>query len=230
MLDLKAKLLAAGLVTQEQVKKVEDDEAARKQRAKDAREARDARKQGGPPQARSADHRGERQDRKPGKERGPRPDPNDPLEKEARREHALVEAERWRQRLDQLAVAGKAEQYEAVRGWVLRHRQDSNHISEVAERFHFTKMDGSLSHLTVEPDVRERLAAGDAALVAFMGFNGLEHAVVPKDVALDLQRVKPEWLRSLVGVTDVAPPASESAAPAEPVAPSEAASEPVSDT
>ena len=202
MLDLKAKLLAAGLVTADQVKKVEDEEAQRKQRAKEAREAR---KHGHKPQERRGDgprNRGPQGD----KRREARPDPNDPHEKEARREHQLVEAERWRKRLAELAAAGKAEQYEAIRGWVLRHRLDSKNISEVAERFHFTKMDGSLSHLTVEPDVREQLSAGAAAVVAFMGFNGLEHAAIPKDVALDVQQVKPEWLRALAGVTDVNPP------------------------
>lgn len=195
MLDLKAKLLAAGLVTAEQVKKVEDDETARKQRAKDAREAK---RQGGNGVDRRPEQRSD-------KRREPKSDADLALEKEARKEHALVEAERWRKRLTELAAAGKAEQYEAIRSWVLRHRLDSSQITEAAERFHFTKMDGSMSHLTVEPNVRALLAAGEAALVAFMGFNGLEHGVVPKDVALDLQQVKPEWLRALVGVTDVVP-------------------------
>jgi uncharacterized protein YaiL (DUF2058 family) len=212
MLDLKAKLLAAGLVTAEQVKKVEDDETVRKQRAKDAREAKRHGARGperGPEQraGRRPEQRSEqRSEHRSDKRREPKSDADLALEKEARKEHALVEAERWRKRLTELAAAGKAEQYDAIRGWVLRHRLDSKQITEAAERFHFTKMDGSMSHLTVEPDVRALLAAGEAALVAFMGFNGLEHGVVPKDVALDLQQVKPEWLRALVGVTDVAPP------------------------
>jgi hypothetical protein len=64
----------------------------------------------------------------------------------------------------------------------------------------------------------------------FMGFNGLEHAVVPKDVALDIRHVRPEWLRALAGVTDVSPPeAPADAAPVEAApadAPPDAASEP----
>lgn len=227
MLDLKAKLLAAGLVTAEQVKKVEDDESARKQRAKDARDARESKQRDGDrrgprggPREGGDGRRGEsgngagkgastrsgagprRGAGSPGSSGARRPDPDDPDEKEARREHQLVEAERWRKRLGELAAAGKAEQYEAVRGWVLRHRLDSKQISEAAVRFHFMRADGTLSHLTVEPDVKERLASGEAALVAFMGFNGLEHTVVPRDLALDIQQVKPEWLRALAGVTD----------------------------
>lgn len=183
MLDLKAKLLAAGVVTADQVKKVEDDEAAKKQRAKEARERRER----GPPPAQKA------------KKHDPRDDED---EKRARREHEWNEAQRWRQRLDALKSAGKSEQYEAIRGWVMKDRLDHQQITEAAVRFHYVKDDGAVAHLTVEPDVQARLTAGTAAVVAFMGYNGLEHAAVPKDVADDVRAVKPEWLRHLVGVTD----------------------------
>ncbi len=217
MLDLKAKLLAAGLVTVDQVKKVEDDEAQRKVRDSEARAAREqaklARDQHRTSRARPA-AADERPDfvraPKPKREDRPRKDPNDPDEKAAKKEHELVEAERWRARLDELKGAGKATQYEAVRGWIARFRLDSKHITEAAERFHFVKMDGALSHLTVEPDVIAQLAGGEAALVAYMGFNGIEHTVVPKQIALEIHVVKPEWLRALVGVTDQAPPAADS--------------------
>lgn len=207
MLDLKAKLLAAGIVTQEQVKKVEDEEAARKQRAKEQRERKQQQREGKRHEPKN-DQRARVEKR----------DDDDEDAKAAKREHALVEAERWRKRLTELAAAGKSEQYEAIRGWVLRHRLDNRQITEQAQRFHFMKADGSLSHLTVEPDVQAQLSAGEAALITFMGFNGLEHAVVPKDVALDVRQVRPEWLRSLVGVTDVAPepPAGDAPASEEP--------------
>ena len=212
MLDLKAKLLAAGVVTAEQVKKVEDDEAAKRQRAKEARERR------------------EQQQR-----RGPAPTPqqakkgavDDEDEKRARREHEWNEAQRWRQRLDAHKTAGKSEQYEAVRGWVLRDRLDNRQITEAATRFHFAKDDGAVAHLTVEPDVRARLVEGSAAVVCFMGYNGLEHAVVPKDVADDVRTVKPEWLRHLVGVTDAV--VADAAADADAGAEAEAAAGAVND-
>lgn len=199
MLDLKAKLLAAGLVTADQVKKVEDEEAEKKRRAE---ERKAARKDGG----------GARKDRKG----------RDVDEKIAERDHKEEEAQRWRKRLDELKAAGKAEQYEVVRGWVDRHRLDSKTAvpSEHASRFHFARADGTIGHVTLEPDIQVRLAAGQAGIIAFMGYNGLEHAVVPVDLARDIAHVKPEWLRSLAGVTDVETTAPS--APAESIAVSDA--------
>jgi uncharacterized protein YaiL (DUF2058 family) len=155
MLNLKDKLLKAGLVTAEQVKKVEDEEAAKRS------------KKGG-------------------------------------RTAADDESDRWRKRLEQLKAAGKAEQYEVIRGWVERHRLDNKTAvpSEEATRFHFAKGDGSIGHVTLEPDVQAKLSAGEAGIIAFMGYNGLEHAVVPADLAKDVHVVKPEWLRALAGITD----------------------------
>lgn len=201
MLDLKSKLLAAGLVTADQVKKVEDEEAKKKQREQERREAqrqareqRDARKHG-------HGHGRDRRDR------------DDKDEKRARRDHKEEEAQRWRKRLDDLKAAPKSEQYDAVRGWVERHRLDDKNAvpSENASRFHFAKDDGTIGHVTLEPEVQQKLAAAEAGIIAFMGYNGVEHAVVPADLAKDIGHVKPEWLRSLAGVTDVAPPAGASA-------------------
>ncbi|MCC7071515.1 MAG: DUF2058 family protein [Deltaproteobacteria bacterium] len=189
MLSLKDKLLKAGVVTAEQVKKVENEEAARQERARAAREAR-ANDRGG----RGA--KGERRD-------------DDGDERRAAREHAVEEAQRWRQRLEQLTQAGKSEQYQAIRGWVVRHRLDDKAtVSDAAVRFHFAKEDGAIGHLTVEPEVQAQLAAGSAGVIAFMGFNGVEHAVVPADLARDIHTIKPEWVRSLVGVTDADPAAA----------------------
>jgi uncharacterized protein YaiL (DUF2058 family) len=189
MLDLKAKLLAAGLVTADQVKKVEDEQEAKKRKAEERKAAR-----GG----------GDKRDRKG----------RDIDEKVAERDHKEEEAQRWRKRLDELKAAGKAEQYEVVRGWVVRHRLDDKTAvpSEQASRFHFARDDGTIGHVTLEPDVQQRLAAGEAGIIAFLGFNGLEHAVVPADLARDIAYVKPEWLRSLAGVTDV-----ETTSPSAPV-------------
>lgn len=192
MLDLKAKLLAAGVVTADQVKKVESEEATRRQRAQERRDHA--------PSARGA---GPSLQGRPGPARSDKKE-EDADEKRARREHEWNEAQRWRQRLEQLKSAGKSEQYEAVRGWVMKDRLDDKQITDAAVRFHFVKDEGTVSHLTVEPDVQQRLTAGTAAVVAFMGYNGMEHAVVPKDVADDVRAVRPEWLRHMVGVTDQA--------------------------
>lgn len=200
MLNLKAKLLAAGLVTAEQIKKVEDEEVARKERERERRETqrasrdqRDARRGQGRPASKHPDKQGARG--------GGRRDDAD--ERRAARDHKEEEAQRWRKRLDELKASPKSEQYDIIRGWVQRHRLDDRTAvpSEEASRFHFARADGTIGHVTLEPDVRERLAAGEAGLLAFMGFNGVEHAVVPADLARDVAHVKPEWLRSLLGVT-----------------------------
>jgi hypothetical protein len=198
MLDLKAKLLAAGIVTAEQVKKVETEEAEKKRRDAERREAHRLAREG-------KKHGGDKRhgDKKPFDRKK-----KDADEKRAERDHKEEDAQRWRKRLDELKAAGKSEQYDAVRGWVARHRIDDKTAvpSENATRFHFARADGTIGHVTLEPDVQAKLAAGEAGIIAFMGFNGLEHAVVPADLARDVAHVKPEWLRSLVGVTDVTPP------------------------
>jgi len=270
MLDLKAKLLAAGVVTADQVKKVEDEQAERRAREKERREVERRRREEGPPPGRDREARGDRPrgDRGPGPrgDRGPGPGgargerrdrprgerpPREPrpeqaapvegapgvgaegapaegaprragkprdtrsfkerradenLEKRARREQEWTEAMRWRDRLDALKAAGKSEQYAAVRGWVMKERLDNTQISEAAQRFFFTTYAGTLSHLTVEPDVHGKLVDGTAGIVAFIGYNGQEHAVVPKDIAVDVRAIKPEWLRHLIGITDLEPP------------------------
>lgn len=162
MLDLKQKLLQAGLVTEEEVKRVE-------------REAEEAK-------AKKADPRKKRKGKKG---RGPGAFAN--------------EDARWQKRIEELKAAGKSEQYEAIRSWVQKTRLDpvGSIPSEAAERFYFERHDGSIAHLILEPDVREKVKAGEAAIIAFMSNNGLAHAVVPRDVALDVKEIRPEWLRVL---------------------------------
>ena len=273
MLDLKAKLLAAGVVTADQVKKVDDEQAERRAREQERREAERRRREEGPPPGRDREGRSDRPrgDRGPGPrggggggggggpgQRGPRAErrdrphgerpPREPrpeqagivdgapaegahaegaprrpgkprdtrsfkerradenLEKRARREQEWTEALRWRDRLDALKSAGKSEQYAAVRGWVMKERLDNTQITEAAQRFFFTTYAGTLSHLTVEPDVHSKLVDGTAGIVAFIGYNGQEHGVVPRDIAVDVRAIKPEWLRHLIGVTDLEPP------------------------
>jgi hypothetical protein len=88
----------------------------------------------------------------------------------------------------------------------MKERLDNTQITEAAQRFFFTTYAGTLSHLTVEPEVHSKLVDGSAGIVAFIGYNGQEHAVVAADMAKDVRTVKPEWLRHLIGITDVEPP------------------------
>ena len=109
MLDLKAKLLAAGLVTAQQVKKVEEQEAASKRRADEHRQARDGQRRGG-------------QNNKQHNEK----------------DRGADDAAAWQRRIAALKTAPKGEQYETLRGWVLKHRIDQKLAvpSEAATRFH----------------------------------------------------------------------------------------------
>jgi hypothetical protein len=88
----------------------------------------------------------------------------------------------------------------------MKERLDNTQITEAAQRFFFTTYAGTLSHLTVEPEVHSKLVDGSAGIVAFIGYNGQEHAVVAADMAKDVRTIKPEWLRHLIGITDVEPP------------------------
>lgn len=159
MLDLKAQLLKAGLVTEEQVQKVETD------------------------QQHSHGKGGKSAPRKKGK----RP--------------PASEEERWERRVEQLKEAPKSEQYEVIRGWVQRTRLDpaKGLPSEQAERFHFTRHDGHIAWLTLEPALKAQLSEGKAGIIAFMSHNGLAHCVVPQDVASDVGKIRPDWVRHLVG-------------------------------
>jgi hypothetical protein len=152
MLDLKAKLAAAGLVTKEQV-------AAAERRGKPGKA-----------------------DAKPG-----RPDPKPPAP--AKPKSGLDVAA--------LKKASKSEIYEAVRRVVDRARLDpiGGLPSERAEAFHFPTAQGSLSRLTLEPEIHAQVADGRAAIVAYMSHHGLAHCVVPRVVADDLAEVNPLWLR-----------------------------------
>lgn len=199
MLDLKSKLLAAGLVTEAQVEKAEREEEERRERKKLARAQR---AQGGEPRGKSAKSKG----RGP---RGGRPrEAGGPVDERA-------DAARWKKRLEQLQAAGKAEQYDAVRAWVQRARLDAVKAipSEEAERFHFARHDSGIASLMLEPDIKAQVLGGDAGISAYMSNNGLAHCVLPRAVALDVAALRPEWVRVLEG-HDVVPNADEQRAKA----------------
>jgi uncharacterized protein YaiL (DUF2058 family) len=254
MLDLKAKLLAAGLVTAEQVQRVKEDEERKQQQQRERQQQRmnddprddRPRDDRGPPRGDNrgpprgdnrgpprGDNRGPPRGDNRGPPRGdnrgppradgdqqaadaPRVDPRmardqrtwkdrkaqDALERRAKREHQWEQSLRWRGRVPELQAAGKSDQYEAIRGWVMKLRLDNSQITDAAVRFHYPLYDGSIAHLTVEPEVQAMLAAGEAGVVAFIGYNGREHAAVPGDVARDVGILQPPWLRHMLGITD----------------------------
>jgi uncharacterized protein YaiL (DUF2058 family) len=204
MLDLKNQLLKAGLVTEDQVEKVEKEEADKRAKRKAARDKAKSKNKGG-------------------KGKGPRGKGKGGN----RGRGGKSDAQLWKERIAKLQAGGKAEQYDAIRSWVKRHRLDPDGglPSDNAERFHFEKDDGGISWLTIEPDLKAKVTSGEAGIVAYMSNHGLTHVVVPRNVAEDIGKLRPEWVRSLKGWVAVArkeaeetPPPSEGETPTKPQA------------
>jgi len=173
MLDLKAKLAAAGLVSQKEVEQAEARQAKAKARAK----------------ARSKT--GSKAGSKAGsgsKGRGKGPKPKSPRLDLAKQRAALDPKNR-------------GECYLVTRRWVEKSRLDTGAQlpSEDSSAFHFSSKTGKVGRLYIEPNVREQLKSGNAAITAYMSNHGLAHAVVPKAVALEIFTLFPLWLRVLAG-------------------------------
>ncbi len=175
MLDLKSKLLEAGLVNDEDVKRVDEQNAKAKAKRRAQRQRKDAFKKKKKVQS----------DKK----------------KEARRydRKFAIDKKRWADRLLVLSKAEKSLQYDVIRTWVKEARLDPVRptFDEELERFAFQKVDGAISFLSVPRAVEGQLRIGEAGLVAFMSHHGLTHAVVPRSVALDIHSLFPLWLRGL---------------------------------
>lgn len=153
MLDLKAKLASAGLVSQADIDRVD----AKKKKGKGKRKGQGKGK-GGPGKAQVR-----------------------PLNIAA------------------LKDAPTGEFYDTVRRWVTKARLDRQGgvPSERCKPFHFPEIGGRVGRLTIEPELAERIQAGEAAVIAFMSNSGLGHAVVPAAGARDIATLKEEWLRVL---------------------------------
>ena len=180
MLDLKAKLAAAGLVT--------PAELAAAERKSGPNRGQDRNQDRGPnPAKHAAKQPGPAQDRRAGKPQEPAAARGKPA---APRSGLDVPA---------LQKAGKGAAYDAIRRLIERVRVDPLHAipGEQAEAFHFTTASGQLSRLMLEPEARTQLGDGSAGIVGFMSHHGLAHCVVPRVVAEDIARLFPFWLRVL---------------------------------
>ncbi len=222
MLDLKAKLAAAGLVTAADVAAAERKE--RPPRGQDRRpDARDARDNRGPdnrgPDNRGPDSRGNnsnpgnrgpdnRGSSNPGNRGNDNRGPNRGNDNRGPGNRGPGHANRGSERpaaskpgLDVVALkrAGKGESYDAIRRAVDRTRLDPVRAipGEDATAFHFMTASGQLSRLMLDPDIHTQLADGTAAIVAFMSHHGLAHCVVARPLAEAIAEVFPLWLRVL---------------------------------
>jgi hypothetical protein len=187
VLDLKAKLAAAGVVTKEQVKEFDEKQAAEKRARADKRAAKKKGKgpKGGPGKGRG----GKGPKGGPGKGRGG---------KMPRKERPLVN-------VDHLKSLNRGEAYDKIRKIVAPRRLDpAGKIIPGPEDkpFNFVTAKGSIGRLYLSDEVAAELKSGKAAISAFMSHHGLAHCVLPKDIAIDLAKVFPLWLRFLHGNPD----------------------------
>jgi uncharacterized protein YaiL (DUF2058 family) len=189
MFDLKEQMLKAGLVTENQVQKVEEQQKQSKHKHKGPRKN----ERSGPPNKSSGQ---KRKKAPPAKGRKPRA-------RAPQKEQSFEDIERrqWQKRLFRLKKSPKKEIYEVTRNWVERNRLDpvKGLPGESASRFYFTRADGSIASLMLEPEITQALSKGEAGIVTFMSHHGVNHAVVTKDLALDMGFIVPLWLRFLDG-------------------------------
>jgi hypothetical protein len=147
MLDLKSKLLAAGLVSQEQIDKVERQKADKKKK------------------------------------------------KTAQR----VESKERNRHLEELLKLQKTDQYDLIRKWVTRNRLDkpTSVEPEAFDKFFFEATDGSVSWLTIEKSLHEKIANGSAGITAYMSHHGMVHCVLSREIIEDIAQAFPTWVRVL---------------------------------
>ncbi len=181
MLDLKAKLAAAGLVSAEQVKAFDDKEA----KAKEAKRARAKRKNDGSSSG-----------RRPGGKPGEKPKSKKKSDSRQRKPSKTATDSAT------LKTLNKGEAYARIRKIVEHSRLDDKEqtIPGVDDTtFNFVTAQGSIGKLYVTEETAKKLRDGNAAIFSFMSHHGLSHCVLPKDIAIDLAQVFPYWLRHLRG-------------------------------
>lgn len=100
--------------------------------------------------------------------------------------------------LAQLKAANKNDQYAIIRKWVDINRKDKDSDKNLdCEKFFISTKDNQLSWLSLKKEIIEQIANGSLGVIAYMSNHGLTHAVVPRDIAEDVQEVFPEWLKVL---------------------------------
>ena len=100
--------------------------------------------------------------------------------------------------VNELKNQDKVQQYITIRKWVDKNRLDKEFISALdTQKFFINSKDAQVSWLNLTPEVIKKIEEGHAGVIAYMSNNGLAHAVVPKDIALDVGEVFPLWLKVL---------------------------------
>lgn len=204
VLDLKAKLAAAGVVTKEQVdkfdkdqevartkKRVDQEKAAERKAARSkSSDAKDGNGNRGNGRRRNANQsNGKRGNAKQGNgkhHRSKRPEDLDPS-------GINVAA---------LKALNRGDAYARIRKIVEHSRLDDKErtIPKPDDQiFNFVTSKGRVSRLYLTAQTVKGLAEGQSAISSFMSHHGLSHCVLPAAVAVALAEVFPLWLRHLVG-------------------------------
>lgn len=200
MLDLKAQLAAAGLVTQEQVKAI-DEEKERDRASKLAKaEARRANQNRGQNQRNgqhSGQHSGQRNGQHSGNQRNHQHDGRKPGKNTRNNRGSKPE-----RKGPDLKAMGRGEAYDRIRKIVAHSRLDDKERTIPLpddQTFNFVTATGTIGRLYLTEETVNTLKQGKTAISSFMSNHGLSHCVLPKAVALELADVFPLWLRHLRG-------------------------------
>lgn len=97
--------------------------------------------------------------------------------------------------LEKLKSQNKADQYATIRKWVDLNRLDKSLKSLEGEKFFFETIEKEISWLTLDLELIKDIKEGKAAIIAYMSHHGLTHAVIDKEIALDIAQIFPEWIR-----------------------------------
>jgi hypothetical protein len=196
VLDLKAQLAAAGIVTAEQVKAFDEKEA----QAKEAREAKAQQRRSSPPRGKDQAQGQGRAKSGHGKGKGA------PSKGGQARNHQGAKGQgkrgQARSSVDELKAMGRGEAYDRIRKIVAHSRLDDKERTIPLpddETFNFVTSTGRIGRLYLTASTVASLKSGKSAISSFMSNHGLSHCVLPKEIAVELSAVFPLWLRHLVG-------------------------------
>lgn len=99
---------------------------------------------------------------------------------------------------EKLKKLPRPEQFILIRKWVQLNRLDkARTLDENCQKFYFHKEDDRITWLSLDPAVIEKINNGSAAIITYMSNSGLSHAVVPREIAVDVAEVFPNWIRVL---------------------------------
>ncbi|MBL4635725.1 MAG: hypothetical protein JKY56_17825 [Kofleriaceae bacterium] len=202
MLDLKAKLAAAGVVSAKQVEEFDEKEAKAKEEK--SRRANERKK---PQQSRHNSQRSGQPKRGGGSNSGGGSKQGGGANRgggqfNKRGGSAKKKPSKTASDVETLKSLNKGEAYVRIRKVVEHSRLDDKEqtIPGVDDQtFNFVTAQGRISKLYVTVKTAKSLSDGNAAICAFMSHHGLSHCVLPKDIALDFAQVFPLWLRHLRG-------------------------------